>query len=107
MGGGGKGVAFGCDRCGTAAGSSSRSPPSSPSSHPGRGASSVALMPWLYLRHAATEVSDLGQWTGLSRCEIERGWPGWVDAWRRRQLADPPGGETDQQVAARVARALR
>ena len=59
--------------------------------------------------HADPEFGerDLGAWTGLSRCEIERGWPGWVDAWRRRQLADPPGGETDQQVAARVARALR
>lgn len=49
---------------------------------------------------------DLGDWTGLSLGEIEKGWPGRLEAWRQRRAPGPPGGETDQEVAARVTRAL-
>lgn len=49
---------------------------------------------------------DLGEWAGLTQHEIERGWPGQLDAWRDRRIAGPPGGETDEQVAKRVVQAL-
>jgi ribonuclease H / adenosylcobalamin/alpha-ribazole phosphatase len=49
---------------------------------------------------------DLGDWTGLSLEEIERGWPGQLDAWRQGRLSGPPGGETDQEVARRLTQAL-
>jgi broad specificity phosphatase PhoE len=49
---------------------------------------------------------DLGDWTGLSLSEIEAGWPGALEAWKRRRIPGPPGGESDEEVAARVGRAL-
>lgn len=50
---------------------------------------------------------DLGKWAGLTRREIERGWPGRLEAWRAGIICGPPGGETDEQVSRRVTRALR
>ena len=49
---------------------------------------------------------DLGEWTGLTQDQIERGWPGRLDAWSAGRICGPPGGETDEQVTIRVARAL-
>jgi glucosyl-3-phosphoglycerate phosphatase len=49
---------------------------------------------------------DLGDWTGLSLGEIEAGWPGRLEAWKRGRIPGPPGAETDWEVAARVSRAL-
>ncbi len=49
---------------------------------------------------------DLSDWTGLSLGEIEAGWSGRLEAWKRRKIPGPPGGETDREVAARVSRAL-
>lgn len=49
---------------------------------------------------------DLGKWAGLTRCEIEERWPGHLEAWRAGHIFGPPGGETDEQVARRVERAL-
>jgi glucosyl-3-phosphoglycerate phosphatase len=49
---------------------------------------------------------DLGRWTGLTPHEIEHAWPGVLDAWRSGRICGPPGGETDDQVSSRVARAL-
>ena len=46
---------------------------------------------------------DFGDWEGLTPAEVDRGWPGSQARWRR-QSADPaPGGESVDQVAARVA----
>lgn len=39
---------------------------------------------------------DAGEWEGLTRDEIEAGWPGWLAEHRR-----PPGFEPDDVVAAR------
>lgn len=44
---------------------------------------------------------DVGPWQGLTRAEIERGWPGQLDAWHK-----PPGFETDDEVRSRVTAAL-
>jgi glucosyl-3-phosphoglycerate phosphatase len=49
---------------------------------------------------------DLGDWTGLSIAEINDAWPGAIAAWREGRICGPPGGETDDQVATRLARIL-
>ena len=54
------------------------------------------------LADASLRERDLGEWTGLYREEIEGRWPGQLPAWTRGGLAGPPGGETDEEVAARV-----
>lgn len=48
----------------------------------------------------------LGEWEGLSHTEIERRWPGLIEAWRVGRISGPPGGETDAEVTLRVSRAL-
>jgi broad specificity phosphatase PhoE len=48
----------------------------------------------------------LGEWEGLTQAEIERKWPGLIEAWRLGSIDGPPGGETDDQVTRRVCRAL-
>jgi broad specificity phosphatase PhoE len=60
---------------------------------------SVKQNPLLRERH-------LGEWEGLTRAEIEKRWPGLMEAWRIGKICGPPGGETDAEVATRVARAL-
>jgi len=47
-----------------------------------------------------------GEWQGQTVDEIEAGWPGMRDAWRRGELDAPPGGETDSQALARFDAAL-
>ena len=47
-----------------------------------------------------------GEWQGCTADEIDRGWPGLRAAWRRGELAAPPGGEHDDQVFARFDHAL-
>jgi len=44
---------------------------------------------------------DAGEWTGLTRHEIEERWPGHLDAGHR-----PDGFESDESVLARVVAAL-
>lgn len=44
---------------------------------------------------------DVGEWTGLTRAEIDERWPGALDAWRT-----PPGFEHDAEVVLRVRPAL-
>ena len=34
----------------------------------------------------------LGDWEGLTQSEIERQWPGFIDAWRAGQICGPPAG---------------
>jgi broad specificity phosphatase PhoE len=43
-----------------------------------------------------------GEWQGRTGSEIDRQWPGVRAAWRRGDLAAPPGGETDSEVVDRV-----
>jgi probable phosphoglycerate mutase len=44
---------------------------------------------------------DAGEWSGLTRTEIERDWPGYLAEHRR-----PPGFESDESLAERTAAAL-
>ncbi len=44
---------------------------------------------------------DAGAWTGLTRAEIEEGWPGHLADWRT-----PDGFERDEQLLARVLDAV-
>ena len=44
---------------------------------------------------------DVGPWSGLTRIEIEKGWPGWLDDGRR-----PDGFEDVERVLARVVEAF-
>jgi broad specificity phosphatase PhoE len=46
--------------------------------------------------------SDAGAWTGMTRHEIEAGWPGWLAAHRR-----PDDFEKPELVAARASACLR
>lgn len=49
---------------------------------------------------------DFGAWEGLTAAEIERGWPGQLRRWHRDAAIAPPGGESVQDVAARVGPAI-
>lgn len=45
--------------------------------------------------------THVGEWQGLTHHQIERDWPGYLDAHKR-----PPGFETDESIVARVSAAL-
>lgn len=60
---------------------------------------SVATDPGFRERHG-------GEWEGNTAAEIDERWPGRRAAWRRGELACPPGGEPDEVVLARVDDAL-
>lgn len=49
---------------------------------------------------------DVGRWSGLTRDEIERRWPGMLAARAQGRLLTPPGGETLTDLTARVRRAV-
>jgi broad specificity phosphatase PhoE len=50
---------------------------------------------------------EMGDWSGLGPAEVEARWPGMLSAWERGELAGPPNGETDFEVAERAMRVLR
>jgi probable phosphoglycerate mutase len=50
---------------------------------------------------------DVGDWSGLTRAEIETRWPGAVDAWREGRLPSTPNGERRDAAIRRVGAALR
>ena len=47
------------------------------------------------------EERDAGEWTGLTRPEIEEAWPGYLGEYRR-----PPGFELDETLVVRALEAL-
>jgi 2,3-bisphosphoglycerate-dependent phosphoglycerate mutase/probable phosphoglycerate mutase len=47
-----------------------------------------------------------GEWEGSTGDEIDRRWPGQREAFRRGELATPPGGEADGDVLVRFDAAL-
>lgn len=47
-----------------------------------------------------------GEWQGHTGADIDDRWPGLRNAWRRGELAAPPGGETDAAVLARFDESL-
>ena len=49
---------------------------------------------------------DVGEWSGLTRAEIETRWPGALDEWRQGRLVAMPGGETRSAFEARIAETM-
>ena len=49
---------------------------------------------------------QMGAWTGMTRSDIEKGWPGWLDLWREGELPELPEAETRDDFDARVVGAL-
>jgi broad specificity phosphatase PhoE len=47
-----------------------------------------------------------GEWQGHTAAEIDEGWPGLREQYRRREISAPPGAERDETVLARVDAAL-
>ncbi len=45
---------------------------------------------------------NIGEWSGLTRVEIEARWPGDLDRWRQGKLDQMPGGETRRAFEARI-----
>jgi glucosyl-3-phosphoglycerate phosphatase len=50
---------------------------------------------------------DVGDWEGLTRPEIESGWPEQLAAWKEGRLLATPGGETRSAFLERIMAALR
>jgi broad specificity phosphatase PhoE len=50
---------------------------------------------------------DVGEWSGLTRPEIEARWPSLLAAWSEGRLEATPGGESLTALRARVLRAVR
>ena len=50
---------------------------------------------------------DVGEWSGLTRPEIEARWPGALDAWFQGRLPATPGGESRDGFASRLLDAVR
>jgi len=46
--------------------------------------------------------TSVGEWEGLTGGEVEAGWPGGLEAWRRDPAWAPPGGESRVDVAQRA-----
>ncbi|MEM9714358.1 MAG: histidine phosphatase family protein [Actinomycetota bacterium] len=53
-------------------------------------------------RHIGLDERHAGEWEGMTRAQIEEGYPGWLDADRR-----PPGYEQDDSITARATATLR
>jgi broad specificity phosphatase PhoE len=49
---------------------------------------------------------DVGDWSGLTREEIDAGWPGQLEAWRNGELERTPGGERRDHFLQRVTKAI-
>lgn len=49
---------------------------------------------------------DVGDWSGLTREEIEERWPGAIEAWRAGELDRPANGEPDVAFLDRVVAGL-
>lgn len=51
---------------------------------------------------ASLRERDVGDWTGLTRTEIDQRWPGALSG----SMPDPPGGETSSRLLERVLAAM-
>src|SRR3954466_3189142 len=49
---------------------------------------------------------DVGEWSGLTRPEIEARWPGQLDEWREGRLTQIPGGESREHFIGRIVAAV-
>jgi probable phosphoglycerate mutase len=50
---------------------------------------------------------DFGKWEGLTFAQVNEGWPDKMQAWLASPAVAPPGGESFDEVAVRVGRAVR
>jgi probable phosphoglycerate mutase len=57
-------------------------------------------------QHRGLRERDVGDWSGLTREEIEERWPGVIEAWRAGTLDRPPNGEGDPSFVSRVVATL-
>jgi broad specificity phosphatase PhoE len=55
---------------------------------------------------AGLRERDVGEWSGLTRDEIEARWPGSIAAWQRGDMPSPPGGERNEDILERYEAAL-
>lgn len=55
----------------------------------------------------AVKEYDVGRWCGLTKAEIEEGWPGMIAQWAGGALPSTPGGEPRVAFAERVLAGLR
>jgi len=55
----------------------------------------------------ALRERDVGEWSGLTRTEIEAQWPGTYEAWRTGGMPSPPGGEANDVIIERVTAGLQ
>jgi broad specificity phosphatase PhoE len=55
---------------------------------------------------AGLRERDVGEWSGLTKVEIEERWPGSYEAWRTGGMPTPPGGEDNDVIMERVTAAL-
>src|SRR3954447_4283030 len=52
-------------------------------------------------RDAGLREFDVGEWSGLTRPEIEQRWPGQLDEWREGRPTPNPGGESPDHLTPR------
>ena len=55
-----------------------------------------------HLIEAAWREYDVGEWSGLTREQIESRWPGDIAKFAQGEISNPPGGESRPEFEARV-----
>ena len=55
----------------------------------------------------AVKEYDVGRWCGLTKAEIEEGWPGMIAQWASGALPSTPGGEPRVAFGERIVVGLR
>jgi broad specificity phosphatase PhoE/predicted metal-dependent hydrolase len=68
-------------------------------------AAELGLSPAVHIDAGLREY-DVGEWSGLTRAEIEARWPHALEDWRHGRLVATPGGETRDAFIARIAAAV-
>jgi len=55
----------------------------------------------------AVKEYDVGRWCGLTKAQIEEGWPGMIARWAGGSLPSTPGGEPRVAFGERIVAGLR
>ena len=55
----------------------------------------------------AVKEYDVGRWCGLTKAQIEKGWPGMIAQWAGGALASTPGGEPRVAFGERIVAGVR
>jgi len=64
-------------------------------------------LPGPVVEDADLRERDMGRWSGLTREEIEAGWPGELEALREGRVDGPPSGEITPAFRNRALRAVQ